>query len=266
MIFDTLTEMITFKAGIRHGDYLRTRNAQLIEKGSFLNDKQNGTWEMYGLKEVKKQNEKGEWVTETKKNDYILLERYTLRSDKQRGKGLMFRTDVIHESFRYGSEEENLFFNDTLFEFGSQNFPNFDYFFTILEKEENFELPEEAYESYEGGEGAYRDEMMYGEYDEYGDVMDSTFSRYDNYQYIDGKRYRINQLIDSLGYLYDYEGVMESYHRNGQLRFRLEVKNGTLVEESPVYFDNGQVANEIVFLKDSNRYEQRFSIITVRTI
>ncbi len=258
MIFDTLTEMITFKAGIRHGDYLRTRNAQLIEKGSFLNDKQNGTWEMYGLKEVKKQNEKGEWVTETKKNDYILLERYTLRSDKQRGKGLMFRTDVIHESFRYGSEEENLFFNDTLFEFGSQNFPNFDYFFTILEKEENFELPEEAYESYEGGEGAYRDEMMYGEYDEYGDVMDSTFSRYDNYQYIDGKRYRINQLIDSLGYLYDYEGVMESYHRNGQLRFRLEVKNGTLVEESPVYFDNGQVANEIVFLKDSNRYEQRF--------
>lgn len=258
IIHDTITELITFKNGIRHGAYLRTRNAQILEKGEFSEDKSTGTWEYYGKREIKTRNEKGEWVTETKEDDYILLERYTLRTDKQRGKGLLFRTDVIHDNYRYGSDEDKLFFFDTLYEYDPQNFPNFGYFFSIIEQEENIELPEEAYESYEGSEREMEGDYMYEGYGEYGEMMDSAYSPLDNYQYIDGKRYRINQLIDSLGYLYDYEGIAESYHQNGQLRYRFEIQNGTLVEESPIYYDNGQIANEIVHIKDSNRFEQRF--------
>ncbi|MCC6700404.1 MAG: hypothetical protein IT221_02710, partial [Fluviicola sp.] len=258
MVFDTTKTTMQFKNGVRNGLYTTYINQQLIRSGEYTNDVESGNWKTYVLKEVKKQNEKGEWITYSENNEYILFENYTYRSDKQRGKGLMFRSEVIHPEFRYGYNKD-LFFEDTLFRYYNYNgFPNFRYNYSFTEKTDDMELPEEFYESYEGGE------MIEGYMDDYdmgpfmGNVEDSTYSHYDQYESIEGKNYRVNHLIDSLGYLYKYEGVYESYYQNGQLKFRFEIIDGKLQEETPVYWDNGKIANEVVFVADSNRYEQRF--------
>jgi len=75
---------------------------------------------------------------------------------------------------------------------------------------------------------------------------------------IDGKRYLMNKVIDSIGYHFHYEGEMVEFHKNGQLKYRYQIENGKLLEESPVYFENGQIANKISFDADSNLYKQEF--------
>lgn len=258
MVFDTIINTLTFKNGVRDGICTTHKNQQLINSGAYTNDVESGTWKIYGLKTVKKQDEKGKWYTYSEKNDYILLENYTYRTDKKRGKGLIFRSEVVHPEFKY-SYRKDLFFEDTnLRYYGRSEFPNFRYNYSFTENEDDMELPEEYYESYEGGE-------MMGEYMEdyemdpfYGMIEDSTYSAYDQYEIIDGKNFRVNHLIDSLGYLYKFEGVYEHYYQNGQLKYRFEIVDGKLIEETPVYWDNGKIANEVVFVTDSNRYEQRF--------
>ncbi|PWL32618.1 MAG: hypothetical protein DCO96_03475 [Fluviicola sp. XM-24bin1] len=60
--------------------------------------------------------------------------------------------------------------------------------------------------------------------------------------------------IDSLGATMLYQGTYETFYPNGQLFTRYEFQNGELVEEGPLYWDNGQVWDAIEFVPDSNHY------------
>lgn len=63
-------------------------------------------------------------------------------------------------------------------------------------------------------------------------------------------------IIDSLGAHMKYDGVYEQYYMNGQLFFRYEFKNGELVHEDTLFWDNGQAHDVITFLADSNHYQR----------
>lgn len=261
-IYDTTKTTITFLDGLRNGPFTIYENQELLTSGNFLADQASGTWEIYEFKTTVSVDKKGKLIV-TKGKEKILIDRYTLRSDKKRGKSPIIRHSVIPYDFMNYENADSLVLENSSspssgeYEPGYElNFPDFNSFLSILETEtDNLELPEENLTSYEG------EEEMYEE-DYYDPGMDySTGTNYnpnEHYEFVNGKRYTLNDLIDSMGYLYAYEGIVEHYYQNGQLQYRFEIKDGTLVKEAPVYWDNGTIANEIVFLSDSNKYVQRF--------
>lgn len=110
-----------------------------------------------------------------------------------------------------------------------------------------------------------------GENEKSFDLTDAR--RYDNYGYYDynpfGKGYKADIMeidpatglsyprwlvMDSLGARMRYDGVYESYYMNGQLFFRYEFKNGGLVKEDTIFWDDGSPMDVIVFQPDSNKY------------
>lgn len=268
-IMDTLVEVYHYQSGLRSGAYSRSFRGNVYEEGFYKNDKESGTWSNYRNK-VTFDPVDSLW-TET--DDVILVQRYTYPEKKVRGKGVIIRGDVIHPDFRgymydmpyYDQEEEYDPSKDTLkledeYPFAHRvNFDDFGEFFDILENENDdkgLELPEEAVNSYEGEEYEGYDGMRY--YDsEYEMDMDMGGYNRDEY-YIKGKSYTRQELIDSIGYQFQYDGVYEEYFANGQLRFRFEVKDGNLVSEDTVFWSNGQAANTVWFDETTREYTQHF--------
>ncbi len=275
--YDTLTTSYVFTNGIRNGEYLYKRNGAVMESGFYEDNVMVGTWKTYIYRKEKQTNAAGYHIVMTTK-DLILKSQFTYNNDQAvRGKSLILREEVIPYDYKYGRygymEKPKYFFKDTLYPyFSGDNFPNFGSFYNFMAAKEELDLPEEEFQSFEGGEGD-----PYGYYGDYGydgegyypppyydgeyyteDKNEETFSRYDIFEYLEGKRFLLNKLIDSIGYHYMYTGVMERYHDNGQLMFRYEIENGKLKAETPVYYENGQIANEIVWRADSNFYHQKF--------
>lgn len=62
--------------------------------------------------------------------------------------------------------------------------------------------------------------------------------------------------IDSVGVKYKYDGFYEVYYPNGALFTRYEFKDGDLVSEGDLLWDNGQVYDHIEFVPDSNHYRR----------
>lgn len=254
--YDTNTTTYHFLNGLKNGPYTVYENKELLTSGHYTNDEESGTWETYEFKTTISRDKKGS-VTVTKSKEKILIDRYTIRSDKKRGKTPIIRHGVIPYAFlsyRYETMDSLVLFNDAE-SGGEADFPDFGTFFEVLEKDTNdLELPEESFSSYDGeepyneGYDYSMDEMYYMQ----------NYNPNESYEIVNGKRYTLNELIDSIGYLYRYEGIVEHYYKNGQLQYRFEVKDGALVKEEPVYWDNGTIANEVVFVPDSNQYVQRF--------
>ncbi|MNU89502.1 MORN repeat variant [compost metagenome] len=259
--YDTNTTSIHFLDGLKNGPYTVYENKDLLTSGHYTNDQESGSWEIYEYKTTVSVDKKGKLII-TQSDEKMLVDRYTLRSDKKRGKTPIIRHSVIPYDFmtyRYENNDSLILQNSG----GEQSygyetdFPDFDSFYTVLEPDTNeLELPEENLTSYEG-------EEMYDEYyDDYATTVADSFIEYYNpnesYESVNGKRYTLNNLIDSMGYLYKYEGIVEHYYKNGQLQYRFEVKDGSLVKEEPIYWDNGTIANEITFISDSNQYVQRY--------
>ena len=257
--FDTNVTNIHFLDGLKNGPYTVYENKDLLTSGHYANDQESGSWEIYEYKTIVSVDKKGK-LTITKSKEKTLVDRYTFRTDQKRGKSPIIRHSVIPYDFmtyRYNINDSLILQNSG----GDQSygyetdFPDFDSFYTVIERDTNdLELPEENLTSYEG-------EALYDEYDytfEMEDPFNESYNPNESYEFLNGKRYTLNDLIDSMGYLYKYEGIVEHYYKNGQLQYRFEVKDGSLVKEEPVYWDNGTIANEVVFISDSNQYAQRY--------
>jgi len=263
-VYDTVKTTFTFLDGLKNGPFSIYQNQELLTSGNFLADQNSGTWEIYKYKTVVSVDKKGKLVI-TKGKEKILTDRYTYRSDEKRGKSPIIRHGVIPYEFMGYDRSDSLVLtnnstpNTSEYDQGySMDFPDFGTFLSILKKEpDNIELPEENLTSYEGEEELYE-----GEYYDYVPELEfptgEDYNPNEFYEFVNKKRYKLNDLIDSMGYLYAYEGIVEHYYENGQLQYRFEVKDGKLLKEEPVYWDNGTIANEVIFIADSNQYVQRF--------
>ncbi len=263
-IYDTTKTTFTFLDGLKNGPFSIYENQELLTSGNFLADQASGSWEIYEFKTTVTVDKKGKLIV-TKGKEKVLIDRYTLRSDKKRGKSPIIRHSIIPYEFMNDERNDSLILHNSItstalpgdYDQGYETeFPDFIYFLTVHNTEtDNIELPEENLTSYEGEEEMYEREYYEPEMDfsEGADYNPNEF-----YEFVNGKRYKLNDLIDSMGYLYSYEGIVENYYQNGQLKYRFEVKDGTLLKEEPVYWDNGTIANEVVFISDSNKYVQRF--------
>lgn len=261
-LYDTTKTSITFSNGLKNGPFTIYENQELLTSGNFLADQASGSWEIYEFKTIVSVDKKGK-LTVTKGKEKVLIDRYTLRTDKKRGKSPIIRHSVIPYDFMNYDKTDSLVLKNSSspnpgdYELGYElDFPDFNSFLSILETENNtLELPEENLTSYEGEEEMYEEDY----YDHGMDYSPGTnYNPNEYYEFVNGKRYTFNDLIDSMGYLYTYEGIVEHYYQNGQLQYRFEIKDGTLMKETPIYWDNGTIANEVVFISDSNKYVQRF--------
>lgn len=281
MIYDTIREVVEFKNGIRDGIYVELINSDTIQVGSYYQNTEANTWRIYSYKHVKALSEEGEWYWKPT-DELILIKKYTVNTNgESRAKSRMFRELVTHNSYNdydYGyyyedeyveREKPKYFLRDTLLDdYYELDFPDFSSFYALEISKENLDLPNEEYHSFEGEEGeyyydSYRGDYYFDDYESVEELSDSAkYNRINDNDIttrIDGKRYLVNKVIDSIGYHFHYEGEMVEYHRNGQLKYRYEIdQTGKLVEESPVYFENGQIANRISFDADSNLYKQEF--------
>lgn len=271
--YDTITEKIQFKNGIRNGLYVMLTNSDTLTSGEYFDNYESGTWRKFDYKKVKTKGLDNKYYYRTT-DKLILKTAYTINPNgKSRAKSVIVRSKVIARDYQYSYKNLTYFFKDTSVSYSSvASFPDFTSHLKFAEDKEELDLPEEDYQSFEGAEEAYYGYYGDGEYIEYGgygydygmyyddepDTNAVQYSEDDIFKYLDGKRYLMNHLIDSIGYHYNYEGVMVQYHDNGQLMYRYEIRDGKLLEESPIYYDNGQVANVITFLADSNIYKQEF--------
>jgi antitoxin component YwqK of YwqJK toxin-antitoxin module len=265
VLYDTTITTTHFINGLKNGPYSIFENQELLTSGNYIQDQRSGSWEYYEFKKTISVTKKGELLV-TKSKDKILIDRYTLRSDQTRGKSPMIRHHVIPSNyFSYGRKDslilQNTYSSNDYLNYDgyAMEFPDFSNFYTLIDHKDtsNYELPEENLTSYEG-QDYYEDEDLYFG-DEFGsENPNPDYNPNEFYQFVNKKRYKVNELIDSIGYLFEYEGIVEHYYPNGQLQYKFEVKDGLLLKEEPVYWDNGTVANEIIFVSDSNQYVQRF--------
>ncbi|MES2556474.1 MAG: hypothetical protein V4604_10010 [Bacteroidota bacterium] len=274
MKYDTTMERYDYHLGLRNGSYIQKYNDFTLATGSYKDDTESGTWDFFDFTYVIEAD--GSYrITDTLVNTKHL----TYSDKKTRGKGPILRDEVVAQEFMYadynyyGDEEEEESDIDTslvLYNTHSSNgyFESFSSFYNILEQkdanEEGLELPEEGINSYEGEE---YEGMPYPGYDNYypeygyGDnypVEGSYDYNQEGSEYINNKFYTRNQLIDSVGYQFFYDGLYEEHYGNGQLKFRFEIKDGNLVSEDTVFWENGQAANTIAFDETSRQYTQHF--------
>ncbi len=112
-------------------------------------------------------------------------------------------------------------------------------------KEVDLELDEEKITSYDGGdyeEEYYGDEEYYGEEGYYDEGYDEENNAYMNLMYDSKLQDYVSmaKLIDSLGVVFYYDGVYEKRYPNGQLMVHYDFKDGQLVEEDTIFWDNGK--------------------------
>lgn len=271
MQYDTTVEHYNYNLGLRSGAYSQKYNDFTLTTGSYKDDKESGTWDFFDFSYVLLPD--GTYrITDTLVN----TKHFTYVDKPVRGKGIILRDEVVAQEFMYGDygyygDEEEDAETDTslvLYNTFSSNgyFESFSSFYTILgdndANEEGLELPEEGINSYEGEE---YEGMPYPGYDDYGYYGDYPYEgSYDfdynqeGSQFINGKFYTRNQLIDSVGYEFFYDGVYEEHYGNGQLKFRFEIKDGNLVSEDTVFWENGNAANTIAFDETTRQYTQHF--------
>lgn len=272
MKYDTTVERYNYNMGLRNGPYSQKYNNFTLTTGSYKDDSESGTWDFFDFSYVVEPD--GSYrVTDTLVNTRHL----TYADKKVRGKGIILRDEVVASEFMYddygyyGDEEEDARIDTSLvlYNRNSSNgyFESFSSFYTILEQEnandDGLELPEEGINSYEGEE---YEGMPYPGYDDYyPEYMGEDYPLEGSYDYdqegsefVNGKFYTRNQLIDSVGYEFFYDGVYEEHYGNGQLKFRFEIKDGNLVSEDTVFWENGQAANTIAFDETTRQYTQHF--------
>lgn len=266
LVYDTTLTIQSFKQGIKDGRFELTYNSKTLIKGFYTGNQETGSWEVYNFKKHLVTEKKETLIRTT--DTLILTQKYTYRSDSLRGKSIILLHGMVHKDYLYQRNdfdtldltnqfsESNNYQNDSYYE-GSRNTLNFDSFYSLYRKTHEIELEEEASMSYEGAE--YMDENEYGYEGEYFDGKGyEDFNRDEYYKYAGNKQYTLNDFIDSAGYLMLYEGIYERYYQNGQLQFKCEIQQGKLISYSPMYWDNGKIACEVVYLPDSNDYCQNY--------
>jgi antitoxin component YwqK of YwqJK toxin-antitoxin module len=229
------TNSFTYLNGVLNGPSETYLNSLPISKGHYTNGEKSGEWYDYEVV--------GKFVNNGMIDTVFLHRHYTLASTKQISKKPLIRNAVFESEPRIKGF-------DFPYDIPYVNFLNLVDF--QAEKEEDLELPEEklGYDNEFYGEEMYGEEM-YFEDGGYSDFEDEKSI------YLNGKYIEKSKLIDSIGYRNLFEGVYEEFYENGQLKFRYTFKNGELVAEDTVFWDNGKPANTVIWNEKENRYDEK---------
>lgn len=258
---DTTIEYVNYAGGFKNGEYLYFNNSKNpITKGQYKDNVAVGEWIEREVGFIGK----GKNRTRNRNNDIITL-RYTLSSNEIVSHDPILRKRLIKE-MDYTSP----------YDFISKYSPSISLtrLYSINYPEVvNLDLDEEGITSYDGeiyedeyyeeeyyGDDIMYDEEYYGEGEYYDDeYYDESGSDYRNMSYdVNSNKYiPTSKLVDSLGIKFMYDGIYEKRYPNGQLMMRYEFKDGHLLKEDTIFWDNGKPYDVITFDTDSNQFVRK---------
>jgi uncharacterized protein len=247
---DTVIELVSFSKGVKQGPYSSTTNSDFPQyKGFYAENKPVGLWEERIMKINNNVFTAAGKKTEKKKlrHNTVVTDSYHYSNEKIIVKQPLIRDGLIFERYQKGFNFE----------------PNYDpiviesdLYTVAFEIEKDLELEEEYIHSYEGDD--YSDyDLEYGYEDEYyGDYDNENYSSYTAYEFDKKNKVYLKRgkAIDSLGLVFNFQGVYERHYPNGQLMFRYVIEEGKLLKEDTLFWDNGKAFDVIQFLPDSNQY------------
>ncbi len=237
---DTIIEIVNFSNGLKSGYYYnKTIGKYPIFEGEFLNDVESGSWIERELN-ITYDDEFNEII---ERDNKVVTAEYTIEDKKKVVKQPIVRFRLINA-------------DDTDIEDYNFDFTYAPYDLSVDLAEINFtKLPEAEEENYAEGDEEY--------YDEEGDYMgDDYYSEeglnytHDVYDAEKDKYIKRGKVIDSLGFSFKYKGIYERHYPNGQLMFRYEFKDGKLLKEDTIFWDNGKPYDIVTYLPDSNQFLQ----------
>ena len=246
---DTIIEKMYYSKGVRNGFYTQLGQADYpYYEGYYSNNEFTGHW----IERLKDASNFSYTEPTTKeeleelRNNKIVTAEYTFSKDKKPVRQAIIRDQLIStdadENYNFYSEFEPYDVSKDLFEIA-------------FEKELDIELEEENANSYEGEE--YNEDYDDGDYydEDYYDGSETNF-QVTVYDQKAEKYINRGRAIDSLGVKFNFEGIYERHYSNGQLMFRYEFKDGKLLKEDTIFWDNGKPYDVVTFQIDSNQYIQ----------
>lgn len=250
---DTLTEYVDYAGGFKNGHYEMFQNSELpVMEGEYTDNEISGQWTEREIGYTGKGKNR-----KRNRNNTIITWTYSPS----------LKDTAVHQPIIRKTLIKDISFNSK-FDFDPKFEPkiNFNKLYTInYPKELDIELEEETITSYEGAEYeneyydeeyGYEDEYGYGEEyygDEYYGDDNGSFMNF-VYDRNSGEYVELATLIDSLGVIFNYQGIYEKRYPNGQLMVRYEFENGKLLQEDTIFWDNGKPYDVITFEADSNQY------------
>jgi antitoxin component YwqK of YwqJK toxin-antitoxin module len=238
---DTTYEIFNFKNGELDGYYARyNRSVFPVEEGYYKNNEEVGTW-------LKRNVKVTGWGAKKKRNrnNTLVTSSCTFAEEKIPVKQPIIRFEAVSLPS----------YSDAFYNFSSKFDVDLDFyeFFDFVDKEQkdaSLELEEEEINSY--ADFSYRNEYAYE--NSYDDASNDASFNNMIYDYSTGEYVSLSKYIDSVGIAFDYTGTYEKFYPNGQLKCRFIFEKGYLKEEDTVFWDNGQPADVIQFVADSNHY------------
>ena len=235
----------TFNQGVMEGAYRRTNGeGYALETGEYKDGEATGEWTIHWnyLNEEEASESKQFPIRKhytINENDSLIVRPFLIRSG-------------LFDVWEYENEDHDFY---AYYDF--PELPNL--YRPAFPEEENFELEEEIFDD-NFSEVEYMGDVYYEE-DHYDDFSFGSLSNW-GMSYFEtrihdpnnGERLERGKVFDSIGACPYYSDVYEVFHANGQLAFRYELEDGLLKEEPTIYWDNGNVYDEITFDKDSNVY------------
>jgi antitoxin component YwqK of YwqJK toxin-antitoxin module len=240
---DTIHQVFEFKNGAKNGAYSFTRISGIpLVEGHFTDNEESGEW----LFRIGKGDENFGSPEEAKKQDLSKVGRhYTMNDDDS----LIVKPIIIREgllrSWKYESDELNF-----LTEYSLADLPRGMYE-ASFERQLDLDLEEEKNDMRDFEDEFYYEDEYYAE--EYGSnsYPNEQATVYDPTDKLHKKR---GVVFDSIGAYPGFIGDYERFYPNGQLMYKFEFQEGTLKEEPIIYWDNGVVHDEVIFVADSNHY------------
>lgn len=234
-------EVAHFQKGLNHGkyDYL----------GFYDHQRVTGQFELG--------EPTGEWIYQTNDQITCRVQMADLGDTSVSRKPILRTGELVRPREYYRKENgEYIPYEMRCQEAPMPNFPGGFYTIPFNTHQDDLELAGERDNSYELTDRDYITDDYY--ISPFSNESDFETTRFDALEYdnIQRKRYPRWFIIDSLGAHMRYDGVYEQYYMNGQLFFRYEFKNGELVREDTLFWDNGQVLDVIEFHADSNKYHR----------
>ncbi len=246
---DTTTEIVNYVGGFKNGYYANYLNSlNPVLEGMFKNNEPVGQWTernvgFTGKGKTRKRN----------RNNNVITWVYTPATEDTAVQKPLIRRRMIEDE-DYNSKYD--------FDSKYAAYISFSKMYSInYPKELDLELDEEKVSSYDGGiyeEDYYGEEGYYDEgYEDYDDYEEESNS-YKNLIYDSNLKDYVSmaKLIDSLGVVFNYDGIYEKRYPNGQLMVHYEFKDGQLLEEDTIFWDNGKPYDVVSFIPDSNHFVQ----------
>lgn len=246
---DTSIIIQDYVAGAETGKYIKYFDSKYpIEQGNYLEGERVGKWTYRRINYV--------WEDDIKKrirNNEVITTEYELADEDM--DTLVVRQPWIRANlvrpYRYDEIEFSF-----ISEYDIPSPP--DYLFRInFEKEEDLDLEEEDYNSYGSDEFSEIDlhPPSMERVDWEGPSYNSGYGR-SIYDPNTDRYVTRGKLIDSIGMVSRYKGQYVRRYPNGQIAYKYDFKDGALVSEDTVFWDNGIAHDVIVYNADSNHYER----------